>query len=411
MLIKSYFIGVFTILFDILFYYIFFKEFDQTVVGIYSDAISYAMVILLFVDASSVQMLIRRGVQFGAVTKGYVGLLYKIKKKYILLGVFIYALTVIATEKISFLYIIILLYMLINYVDTVYVNLFRVYSKQNISNIFLLINSIFKFSVFIIIIQFFEVTVNVLVIGLLVSKLCYILLIYLYVLINNFQFITEDTPEENVISEQKSVRDFTLISFTSFIENRLDWLLIGYFFSPVQLALYALSNKVFEITRSLTGIGLTNIYPLLCASNNRASKYYKVIFSGSLIIFVIIYFNIDTIIFSFNQDYIEAVSLIKYFMLVAPLSVLVGISYQYMLVHKLENKILKISYISILIQSIINLFLLEQFGIKIAIFSMSIMWITMLTFHLLALYKVDKSIKPDIFFYLILLIMFYILVY
>lgn len=183
------------------------------------------------------------------------------------------------------------------------------------------------------------------------------------------------------------------IALVSVIQNRLDWLMISEFSTPVQLANYSIANRAYEIFLLLFGIAATTAYPWLC----RASAVQR---SGSLMLMKQVEVCIgvtlalacgplvsQVISLLWPQKYIEAERYIVWLLPVGAVSAVVIVLYYEVVARALEQKALIIGFVVSIVHAGANWFFIQSLGAFGAVCGMALLSVMCLSSYAVLIHR------------------------
>jgi O-antigen/teichoic acid export membrane protein len=181
----------------------------------------------------------------------------------------------------------------------------------------------------------------------------------------NGRFESGEIPLGGVI---QSYGYFFGIALVSVIQNRLDWLMISEFSSPIELANYSIANRAFEIFLLLIGIAATTAYPWLCrtASGQRSDSLMLMkqieVCMGVTLALACGPLASELISLLWPLKYIEAELYIVWLLPVGAVSAVVIVLYYEVVARALERKALVIGFGASIVHVVANWFLIQNFG-------------------------------------------------
>ena len=358
---------------DLLLAYYLFKRLTVEDVGIYSELSAYLVLALVLLDGQLSVLLVRicggKGERFLLGLKSVVGQ----RVNAIALGVLvIFAGALIHSGYIS-LYLMIAGIALLTVADSTLVTYFRVKLSNSVANFFVGLNGLLRLIGALTFTVFFELNILSFTIGILIAKIVYFTIVCCVVIP---KVRKEKKSSETRLSLLEGIEQgsYMTASALSAAENRLDWFIIGALLGPKQLATYVLGNKVFEVSKMVVGIGMTNVFPHL-SHNNEARGFYVGMFSIVMVMAVAVSLVANTIESHFGTEkYFGAAGVIVLFMLVSPLSALVGFIYQQAMLINRYRAFLYSSALAVMLQAVINYVFIPVYGIFVAPLSMGTSW-------------------------------------
>lgn len=208
------------------------------------------------------------------------------------------------------------------------------------------------------------------------------------------------SPFEGIESREMPLGDlvrscgyFFGIALVSVIQNRLDWLMISEFSSPIQLANYSIANRAYEILLMLIGIAATTSYPWLCrtAVGQRSDslmlmKQLEVcvgvtlaLACGPLVSEIISLF--------WPHKYLEAEQYIVWLLPAGALSAVVIVLYYEVVARSLERNALLIGLGVSIVHAVANWFFIRHFGAFGAIGGMVLLSVLCLASYATLIYR------------------------
>lgn len=176
---------------------------------------------------------------------------------------------------------------------------------------------------------------------------------------------------------------FTLISLITVMQNRADWLLLSHFAGPVDLANYALANKLYEILLVGLGVAVLTTYPWMCGQKRTRLRIMQIdiILNMVLAIGVTLSFGaalyLPTMVAKlFNEKYELAMPLIQALLPLAAISTYVLVRYYEMVSRGMERSLLKYSTYATILQFAVNWLLIPYFGAMGSVAGMATLVIT-----------------------------------
>lgn len=176
---------------------------------------------------------------------------------------------------------------------------------------------------------------------------------------------------------------FALISLISVIQNRADWLLLSYFAGSVDLANYALANKLYEILLAGLGVAVVTTYPWLCSLKRKRLRSMQidiilnmVLATGVTLSFAAALYLPTLITTLFDEKYELAKPLIQTLLPLAAISTYVLVRYYEMLSRGMERSLLKYTAYATILQLAVNGLLIPHFGVMGSVTGMAALVIT-----------------------------------
>jgi O-antigen/teichoic acid export membrane protein len=358
-------------------------------VGIYSQLSAYLIFALVFFDGQLSTLLIRicggKGNRFVLALKSVVSQ----RANALAFGVLLVFIGFFIQSEFICLYIMMTVISLLSVADTTLLSYLRVQLRNSLANLINGLNGILRLLGVFVVTSIYELNILFFVIGLLIAKFIYFIVVFWLVFP---KLKKEKKTSKTAVSLLDGIeqRSFMVASGISAIENRIDWFIIGLLIGPKQLAVYALANKVFEFSKMVIGIGMTNIFPHLSYKNN-AGGFYIGIITVSILIAISLIFSATAIENHFGVDkYAGVANVIILFMMASPLSVCVGFIYQQAILINRYQIFLLTSILAISIQTLLNFLYIPVYGLIVGPLAMGASWIFMI---LMALFYVPSISK------------------
>ncbi len=185
----------------------------------------------------------------------------------------------------------------------------------------------------------------------------------------------------------------TVISGLSIMQNRADWLILDTFVGPQILALYSLSNKIYELIMTVGGLGYSALFAQLSKSigaleNQKSQVLYQLrLVKISTIILAITSFMFCAIPLSFFEQFDElmTVRLTEVFSLMVIFSIMIAEMYYIALAAGAYRFVLITSIFTTIIQLFVNLYMIEKIGVWGAVVGMGVLAVCNVIIYLIFL--------------------------
>ncbi len=178
-------------------------------------------------------------------------------------------------------------------------------------------------------------------------------------------------PQHGETAFEKRLRSagwtFLGISGLTVLQNRLDWLMLAYFWSDRVLAPYALANKCYEAVQLLGGISLVAIYPRLARTNGKVKGalpfFLKlVLVGGGLVGLGGALLGPEILRVLWGSKYAVGDATIRILMLASIPAVFAGISYYVLVARGAERFVLLATILTTALQAGLNVALVPSLG-------------------------------------------------
>lgn len=268
--------------------------------------------------------------------------------------------------------------------DGVVISYLKGIEKQVEANFILMSNSALKlaFGVIFVIGQQFNTSSDIFL-GLSFVKALMILISFLFLISvlkhqrNTKTFLADSFKKKLLNASLK----FSGVNILTTVQNRLDWMIISFFLTNIDIANYSLTNKMYEFLQGFSGIALSILYPYLCSDTKTVTiqkidiimKFFLFFFSGIALLIGLFIENISH--FLWQTKYDGSFPALKILMVGFPLSYLSGILYYSLISKYKEGAIFNILIFSTAFQALSNILLIPIFGIAAAAFGMLILWL------------------------------------
>lgn len=177
----------------------------------------------------------------------------------------------------------------------------------------------------------------------------------------------------------RSCTFFLGIALISVIQNRLDWLMVSEFSSPVQLANYSVANRAYEILLMVIGIAATTAYPWLCRASvaQRQDSLMLIkqieVCMGVTLAFACGPLAAEVMTLLWADKYLLAEQYIMWLLPVGAISAIVIVLYYEVVARALEQKALVIGCVVSIVHALANWFLIRRFGALGAVGGMAVL--------------------------------------
>ncbi len=405
----------FTQLFNFLFYVIFYKYFSLQEIGIYSSAMAILSFYVFLLDIGISNILIREFSQKRLTLKTSLKFVVFIRS-IVIFGSFLLLNFFFLNEKISvykyWLLILIGISLTIDTFSNVFLSWFSANYKQITKNYIFLITSLCKIlGLTLLILLAPKKAISISLLLLMASCMQFTITIILYSLIKK-EVSVNIISEITFIDFLKSISPFLITGLLVTLQNRVDWILIASFVSQIELANYAVANRLYEQFLLFIGFFIFTSYPWIC--KNESTKKFKlvvfhkiIVLGGSLLAFGCAIFMPQILSVLWGNKYQEIITTTRILFFTAGFSVLVSLLYYNLIANKMENKIIVTTFLATLLQIIIDLLLIPCYGGLGAAIGISVMIIlTFLGFFLILKKDKDKgTVITDKFTYVILFLL------
>ena len=172
---------------------------------------------------------------------------------------------------------------------------------------------------------------------------------------------------------------FLILAFTiSILYMRIDQIMIKYFLGDYQLGLYSAAIRLSEATSFISAFVAISIFPKIIESKKLGDIYYKIqlkkifsitIWMSIIIASVSIFFIKDIIKYSFGISYIDICDFLGINFLVFIFTSIGSIYCKYLINEGFSHVLLQITFLGLLLNILMNVFLIPKFGLKGAAFS------------------------------------------
>ena len=169
------------------------------------------------------------------------------------------------------------------------------------------------------------------------------------------------------------------IALVSVIQNRVDWLMISEFSTPMQLANYSIANRAYEIFLMLIGIAATTAYPWLCQTSvSQRSDSLMLLKQIEVCMGVTLALACGPLVSElisvlWPQKYSEAEQYIVWLLPVGAVSAVVIVLYYEVISKSLEQKALVIGFVVSIIHVVADWFFIRNFGAFGAVCGMALL--------------------------------------
>lgn len=193
-----------------------------------------------------------------------------------------------------------------------------------------------------------------------------------------------EIPKQGLI---RSCIYFFGIALVSVIQNRLDWLMVSEFSSPVQLANYSIANRAYEIFLMVIGIAATTAYPWLCrASIGQRYDSLMLIKQIEVCLGVTLAFACGPLVSElisllWPEKYLLAEQYIIWLLPAGAVSAVVIVLYYEVVARALEQEALLIGFGVSIVHAVANWFLIRRFGAIGAVCGMAVLSVMNLGFY------------------------------
>lgn len=381
---------------DALFFYVLFDRLSVASVGFFSTVMAMAAFIGVVIEFGLGQVLIREFSRQSLTFRQGVYISCLIRVPLILIGLIVFILWIWHIDPPFELY------MAIGFAGVIQLMLvaeglvqawLKSNGEQNKSNTISLLDPLGRcLAIIFMIVTSDDVSVAELLLTILSTHVV-ILLIHLAIA-KRFQTYRVHEPDK-IINANKifnltlSGGSFALMGLMSVIQNRADWLLLSQYAGPVQLANYALANKLYEILLMGLGIAVLTVYPWMCRQKRTPLMDLKINIILKITIAAGVTLSLGAAIYLpliisafFNEKYEPAKFMIQSILPLGVLSSYIMVRYYQMISKGLVRKTLKYGLISTILQLAVNWFLIPRFGAIGCVAGMgTLVFVTYLTFQ------------------------------
>ena len=355
-------------------YYFIFKSFDKITIGEYSLLSTYILFFMIIFDGQLASFLIKTCKGKISHFNQYIIDIYK-KRKWQLSFVFsLFIIILIAPVNVNkFLLVCILFAQILSFVEQMLITKYKIVGEILKANQILALSTLLKFIFALIFYHYYDNLVLV-VLSFIFTKTFFILMLWK----TNKNHLSENPDCYSLLKiDVKNQYSLQFNSFFNLVLTRIDWILVSYFLSLEDLAIYSFAIKIFETAKAFFGLIITNLLPLAVNNDVIVDKYYKLTIFSSIFFFIILFFNLDFIFNLFDNKFNDSKVLFFSIIFIAPLSLFVSILYQKLLINNLINKVVLVSIICSLIQFVFNYLFIPNIGILSGVLSIGLSWLIM----------------------------------
>jgi O-antigen/teichoic acid export membrane protein len=163
-------------------------------------------------------------------------------------------------------------------------------------------------------------------------------------------------------------------------QNRLDWILVAAWVSPLALAAYGMANKLYEVVNLGVATGLTTLFPFLCRERERVSRNIcsalGVLILGTAAIALAIDLAWGVLLPHLPDAYSAVHEILPLFMAAAVFSAFAGGLYNIAVARSRDRSVLGVALLATFAQLGVNLALVPREGGRGAAIGMLVLVVT-----------------------------------